>query len=43
MDDVNHLEPLKHALTYLVVLMANSCTVPAEHKDFGLLGGKACP
>lgn len=33
---------LQIALTYLVVLMANSCEVPAESKDFGLLGGKAC-
>lgn len=30
------------ALTYWVVLMANSCRTPAESKDFGLLGGKAC-
>lgn len=29
-------------LTYLVVLMANSCEIPAGSKDFGLLGGKAC-
>lgn len=33
---------LRIVLTYLVVLMANSCKIPAESKDFGLLGGKAC-
>lgn len=30
------------ALTHLVVVMSNSCEIPAESKGFGLLGGKAC-
>lgn len=33
---------LQIAVTYLVVLMANSCEIPAASKDFGLLGGNAC-
>lgn len=33
---------LQTTVTYLVVLMANSCEIRAVSKDFGLLGGKAC-
>lgn len=33
---------LRIVLTYWMVLMANSCEIPAESKDFSLLGGKAC-
>lgn len=40
-DDANRFMPFVNC-TNLVVLMANSCKIPAESKDFGLLGGKAC-
>jgi hypothetical protein len=41
-SDAHHLMPFKPLLTYLVALMANSCRIPAESKDFGLLGREDC-
>lgn len=33
---------LQIVLTYLMVLMANSCEIPAASKDLALWGGQAC-
>lgn len=41
MNDAHHFMPFNRLLTHLVVLMANSCRLPAASKGFGLLGGEA--